>query len=65
MVATIVLIVAGAWIAITLIVLAICRVANRDGKPEDATVTDSEAKPVGMAVGGKTDGPVKRSSPGE
>lgn len=44
--ATIVLIGAVAWAAIMLIVLAICRAATRDDKPDGADAAESLAKPV-------------------
>jgi hypothetical protein len=64
-VATLVLIAAAAWVAITLIVLAICRAAKRDDKLEGAPGTDSRATPVPTATGGTVNGPVDRPSPRE
>jgi hypothetical protein len=49
-VATIALIIAVTWVAITLIVLAICRAATRQDKPDEADVAESRVK-AGVAAG--------------
>ena len=58
-VAEIVLIVAGAWVAITVIVLAICRAAKRDDKLDDGSAVESRPT-VGVASSAKTDGTTDR-----
>jgi hypothetical protein len=64
-VATIVLIGAVAWAAVTLIVLAICRAATRHDKPEDADAAESLAKPAAGGVRAEADGAPDRRSPPE
>jgi hypothetical protein len=63
--ATFALIAAAAWVVITLIVLAICRAATRDDKPEGADAGESLAKPVAVGVRAEADGGLARpSAPG-
>jgi hypothetical protein len=61
-VATTVLIAIAAWVAIVLIVLAICRAATRPDKPEDADAAESLAKPVAVGVRAEADGGLDRPS---
>ena len=63
-VATIVLIGAVAWAAVTLLVLvlAICRAATRDDKPEADDAAESLAKPVAGGVREEADGGLDRRS---